>query len=190
MAGSSRSTELKTRPTRVHGAPRLEVVSGSRKGDIIALTLGEAVIGRADEADLVFDDSGVSRKHVKITVGPDWAVTVEDMDSRNGLFVNRTRVTKARLQGGDTVEIGPDVALRLVYPLPTKDDAGPEPSPLTKRELEVASLVAAGLTNAAIGRRMSISPRTVARHLANIFTRLDIDSRTQLAKYMFEKRLV
>ena len=50
---------------------------------------------------------------------------------------------------------------------------------LTPRELEVLELVARGLTNRSIGRMLSISDRTVQWHLANIFAKLQVNSRTE-----------
>jgi DNA-binding CsgD family transcriptional regulator len=52
---------------------------------------------------------------------------------------------------------------------------------LTASELGVARLAAEGLTNPQIGDRLFISRRTVATHLANVFRKLDITNRVQLA---------
>ncbi len=63
----------------------------------------------------------------------------------------------------------------------------PEPSathPLTNREHEVVMLVAEGLTNAQIAERLSISPRTVRRHLENVFTKLDVHTRTAAVAHL------
>lgn len=51
--------------------------------------------------------------------------------------------------------------------------------PLTDRERAVLVLVAAGLTNRAIGLQLVISDRTVQGHLANIFSKLQVASRTE-----------
>jgi len=55
------------------------------------------------------------------------------------------------------------------------------PLQLSPRELDVAKLVAEGLTNAEIGARLHISPATVGRHLSNVYERLGIHSRAALA---------
>src|SRR5207302_1533514 len=55
---------------------------------------------------------------------------------------------------------------------------------LTVTELEVARLVAEGLTNPEIGARLFISKRTAGTHLSHIFSKLDISSRVQLASEM------
>jgi|RhiMethySRZTD1v2_1073278.scaffolds.fasta_scaffold03546_7 DNA-binding CsgD family transcriptional regulator len=52
---------------------------------------------------------------------------------------------------------------------------------LTPRELEVARLLAEGLTNAELARRLFISPRTAAVHVSNILSKLNLTSRTQVA---------
>ena len=54
---------------------------------------------------------------------------------------------------------------------------------LTARELEVLRLVADGRSNAEIAERLVLSDKTVARHLTNIFTKLDVPSRTAAAAY-------
>lgn len=52
---------------------------------------------------------------------------------------------------------------------------------LTPREREVLSLVAAGLANKQIARRLGISDRTVKAHLTSVFARLGVEDRTQAA---------
>ncbi len=64
------------------------------------------------------------------------------------------------------------------------------PGGLTERELEVLRLVATGKTNTDIAATLVLSEKTVARHLSNIFTKLDVTSRTAAAAYAFQKRLL
>ena len=61
---------------------------------------------------------------------------------------------------------------------------------LSRREVEVLRLVAAGKTNRAIGAELFISERTVERHLSNIFVKLDVASRAAATAYAYEHRLV
>jgi pimeloyl-ACP methyl ester carboxylesterase len=65
-------------------------------------------------------------------------------------------------------------------------DAGPR---LTGRELEVAELVAEGLTNGAIASRLSVAPRTAEAHVENIRRKLGVRSRAQIAAWVTEYRL-
>ena len=61
---------------------------------------------------------------------------------------------------------------------------------LTARELEVLRLLAAGQSNREIGEVLFISRSTAARHVANIFTKLGVDSRAQATAYAHEHGLV
>jgi DNA-binding NarL/FixJ family response regulator len=51
--------------------------------------------------------------------------------------------------------------------------------PLTDREMDVLQLVARGFTNKAVGVQLGISARTVQGHLAHIFSKLHVKSRTE-----------
>jgi DNA-binding CsgD family transcriptional regulator len=57
---------------------------------------------------------------------------------------------------------------------------------LTPREREIATLVSRGMTNRAIAGELVISTATVARHVANILTKLGFQSRAQVAVWMSE----
>lgn len=61
---------------------------------------------------------------------------------------------------------------------------GSEVSTLTPRELEIARLIARGLSNRAIAGELVISQATVARHVANMLTKLGFSSRAQVAAWM------
>ncbi len=73
---------------------------------------------------------------------------------------------------GETV-LAPSVASTLV-----RQVRAPAPPALSARETEVLRLVAAGLTNADIGRRLFISEATVKTHLLRAFNKLDVTDRT------------
>jgi DNA-binding NarL/FixJ family response regulator len=114
----------------------------------------------------------------------------------------RARVQIARacaaLGDEDAAQIEIDAA-RVVF---TRLGAGPDVSSidtvaepagahgLTDRELEVLRLVAVGKTNRAIAGELVISEHTVARHLQNIFRKLDLSSRTAATAFAFEHDLV
>ncbi len=61
---------------------------------------------------------------------------------------------------------------------------------LTARELQVLALVASGKTNRSIADALSISEKTVARHVSNIFTKLDLSSRAAATAYAFRHHLI
>ncbi len=64
------------------------------------------------------------------------------------------------------------------------------PGGLTKREMQVLRLIAAGKTNRAIAAELVISEKTVARHVSNILTKLDLPSRVAATAYAYERSLV
>ncbi|MFD7499081.1 ATP-binding protein [Streptomyces sp. NPDC059832] len=67
------------------------------------------------------------------------------------------------------------------------DDAAGAPG-LTRRENQVAELVADGLTNKDIAVRLTIAQRTAENHVERILTKLGLTSRTQLAVWTYERR--
>ena len=56
--------------------------------------------------------------------------------------------------------------------------------------MEVLRLVASGRTNRAIAGELGISEKTVARHVSNIFTKLDLPSGAAATAYAFQHRIV
>jgi non-specific serine/threonine protein kinase len=75
------------------------------------------------------------------------------------------------------------------------EEPGSSPAPngaattrLTKRERQVADLVAEGLTNKAIATRLAISPRTVDGHVEHIMAKLGFGSRAQIATWVVKEK--
>jgi predicted ATPase/DNA-binding CsgD family transcriptional regulator len=66
----------------------------------------------------------------------------------------------------------------------------PDAHGLTKREREVLRLIAAGHINREVSDMLFISPATVARHLANIYRKLGVDSRAKLTAYALQHGLI
>jgi ATP/maltotriose-dependent transcriptional regulator MalT len=64
------------------------------------------------------------------------------------------------------------------------------PRTLTSRELQVLRLIATGKTNKAIAATLSLSQKTIDRHVSNIFTKLDVPSRAAATAYAYEHRLI
>jgi non-specific serine/threonine protein kinase len=78
-----------------------------------------------------------------------------------------------------------DQAVALAFGDSTPRSASP--SGLSRRELEVAELVADGLANKAIARQLRLSVRTVESHVRHALTRLGLDNRVQLATWARER---
>jgi ATP/maltotriose-dependent transcriptional regulator MalT len=64
------------------------------------------------------------------------------------------------------------------------------PAGLSQREVEVLRLVAAGMTNKQIAAELFLSEKTVARHLSNIFTKIEVASRSAATAFAFEHHIV
>ena len=75
--------------------------------------------------------------------------------------------------------LAPDVARKLITQMTGTSETRIVIEPLTDREREVLQLAASGLTNRGIGLKLSISDRTVQGHLASIYAKLNVNSRTE-----------
>jgi len=83
----------------------LELV-GAEPGAVFRVAPGGASLGRDEDGGLVFRDATVSKVHASVLV-QNGVVSIEDRSSRNGTFVNETRVTtRAQLTDGDYVRLG------------------------------------------------------------------------------------
>ncbi|WP_102509707.1 response regulator [Sanguibacter massiliensis] len=81
-------------------------------------------------------------------------------------------VAAVRAAAAGASALAPAIATRLVERVRTPG------TQLTARETEVLALVAEGLTNQQVSRRLFLSEATVKSHLAHVFTKLGVDSRT------------
>ncbi len=93
----------------------LIVISGKAVGKMFKLGAGEMVIGRSDEAQVLLEDEGVSRKHAKIVRGPDGQVRIVDLQSTNGTYCDGVKVSTHVLRDGDKVQIGNATILKFSY---------------------------------------------------------------------------
>ncbi len=91
----------------------LKFISGKYQGGEFPLLDDRTIIvGRSSELDMVLVEDMVSRKHAKITVAGG-KITIEDLGSTNGTFVNGEKVKQQKLKEGDRVLVGTSI-LKLV----------------------------------------------------------------------------
>jgi MoxR-like ATPase len=89
--------------------PTLNVQKGYDKSSLIKLNSGEFIIGRDPTCDLPLDSGDVSRRHSKIIVDGE-RVSIEDLDSSNGTFVNSAPIDgRYELKHMDVIQIGGNV---------------------------------------------------------------------------------
>jgi pSer/pThr/pTyr-binding forkhead associated (FHA) protein len=111
----------------------MRFISGKYQGGEFPLAPNsEIVVGRSSDLDMVLVEDMVSRRHAKISVDAE-QVSIQDLGSTNGTFVNGERISRATLNDGDRVLIGTSI-IKLVA-----SDAPLSGSPVPKKPREVAN---------------------------------------------------
>jgi ABC-2 type transport system ATP-binding protein len=142
----------------------LAIIEGSEAGREFPVTK-QTVIGRDPAADLVIADSGVSTKHASF-VPADGGLTVQDLGSRNGTFVNDQRLSASQLlQPGDRVQLGStvlEVRGEAPPPAPAAAPAASAPPPPVNRPREIPTLpILVFLEGAWAGSEMPVGTQLV-----------------------------
>ncbi len=83
----------------------------------------------------------------------------------------------------------PAIAFKVINELNQPSDLPPTEEPLTEREAYLLRFIAEGLTNNEIAAKLSISERTVGKHVSNILNKLYLANRTQAALYALRRGL-
>lgn len=163
------------------------------------------LLGRSSQCDLIVDDPSVSRWHARLSLRGT-LVQVADLGSRNGTFVDDEPVREAEVACGRRLRFG-DVAFQLTTRDRLTDElagalgvgetpAGHRQSPLTpaarltRAQREVFDLMAQGLSEKAIARRLKVSAHTVHAHVCAIYKSFQVHSRSELLAQVFRMRVV
>ncbi|MFW6090274.1 MAG: LuxR C-terminal-related transcriptional regulator [Actinomycetota bacterium] len=165
-----------------------------------------AALGDTGDAVLLRAESAAARGAVDLATG-EIADALAQLRHARGLWLElgmpyevartRTRLAAASRAAGDSdtarlelhaaragfVRLGAADDLRRVDELLAAEDH--LPGNLTRREVEVLRLVAAGRTNRDIATELVISPHTVGRHLNNIFVKLGVTSRAAATAFAY-----
>ncbi len=142
-----------------------------------AVLLGACEARAADFGTLLHGSAGMVEMHedyvrrVREVLGQD---EFERAAERGGLLTMDALVALALGEGVDSATTGHDSPLTAL--------------PLTRREREIAELVADGKTNREIAEQLVIAPRTVDTHVQNILTKLDFSSRSQVVALVAKSR--
>lgn len=150
----------------------------------VAVSTGSHVRGKelAAAANAVWRAMGTSLKAFGPHIAEASRRSAEACRDGLGPGADEGTVPVENLGIAEAVEVGLGAA-----PLRTKKSPMRE-NPLTNREMEVAEMVAQGLTNREIAEKFVLSRRTVDGHLERIFTKLDFSSRAQLAGWVENRR--
>lgn len=140
------------------------------------------------------DLNGIAATREVVGTAPNVAVLVLTMfeDDESVLSAMRAGARGYLLKGGPQEDIiqavrgvatggaffGQNIAGRVIDLLAAPPPAQAFPD-LTPRELDVLSLIATGLGNASIARRLQLAPKTVSNHISNIFTKLQVNDRSE-----------
>lgn len=113
-------------PTRL----ALRFISGKYQGGEYPLEEGrQIVIGRSSDLDMVLVEEMVSRRHAQISMNGG-VISIEDLGSTNGTFVNGEKIQRATLREGDRVLVGTSILKVVSVPL---EDARTEGSGAARR---------------------------------------------------------
>jgi ATP/maltotriose-dependent transcriptional regulator MalT len=104
-----------------------------------------------------------------------------------GDLLAQVRAFCTPLQARPTLDRVEDLAAQLTQAAGSPPVSNGFPAGLTAREVEVLRLVAEGLTDAEVGERLYISPRTVGQHLRSVYNKLGVGSRTAAAIFAKEQ---
>jgi pSer/pThr/pTyr-binding forkhead associated (FHA) protein len=138
---------------------QLRVIEGKDRGKRLSLD-ADLQIGRSAPTPegRLGDDSQISRRHARVSRGADGRLTIEDLGSANGTFVNDERIDAPReLEPGDVVRMG-RTALEVFEPAPAAVSAPAGEPPSASGEAHAELLVTAG---EGVGRRLTVGDELV-----------------------------
>jgi len=183
------ASETQAQLARIADAVRTDQLRAAERGAAGRLALGK---GELDLARQAFEDA--IDLHVR-TLAP-FEAAQERMElarTLQGLDRPASGLEQAMAARTTFGELGAERALRqaekLVARLGGRSTAATRAG-MTRRELEVLSLVAEGLSNRQIAERLVVSEHTVHRHLANIYVRLGVSSRAAAVALASERDLL
>jgi non-specific serine/threonine protein kinase len=167
----------------------LEFVSDNDVLSLAEQIEGIAVAGMAADprrAVTLFGAGSKLREEVETPVQLPWSIWLEPAMAEARAALPESIADKA-WKSGRAMSTGQVLALAREQPgAPRGGKAALNTGGLSKRELEVAGLVASGMTSRAIAERLFLSERTVESHLEHILTKLGFSSRTQVASWAAE----
>ncbi len=171
-------------------------IAGRMRPDVLLLDLrmpgtsGLEVIGSVYEASpstkvLILTASDDRRDHVAALTQGARGIIMKDSAAE-------TLVTAIRAVHGGQAWVDREITGTLLEELAHRGhpaEGGTEGPQLTAREQEIVDLVIAGCRNREISERLSISEKTVKAHLSNIFAKLGVRDRLELAIYALNRRV-
>jgi len=165
---------------------------------------GTYIAGRSKKCDLFIADGTISRKHAEIKLVDD-IVTVRDLRSRNGVFIDKTRIQSSQLLPGQFLRLG-RIVLLLAYEGSPAWDVDSAQETVDHRDHQTKTVpvhIACQLTDAQIGvvvhlqdgrsekdiaARLNLSPHTVHNHIREIYRVLGVHKQSELVALLHKDR--
>lgn len=91
----------------------LIVLAGGNTGAMFRLGSKETFLGRSNRCEITIGETGISRKHAKLTMLNDSELLLQDLGSTNGTFVGDNRITSMVLHDGDRFQLGGTTLLKF-----------------------------------------------------------------------------
>jgi DNA-binding CsgD family transcriptional regulator len=166
----------------------------------LTLADGSYLVGRSRRCQLVVKDTTVSRQHAQITVCKS-QITITDLDSVNGTWVDGVRVHSAVLREGLMVKFGAVLFVVVNPDQPFEEvssDVATHSTPdrlseqaslkingsLTPTEKRVCTLLLRGLAEKEVASRLRVSEHTIHNHVRNIYRTFDVHSHPELMAFL------
>lgn len=108
----------------------IRLLNGPSAGQVIQLKVGRNLIGRGPQCDIKISNNGVSKEHCEIKLSAD-RLTISDLKSSNGTFVNGIKIQNSFLKIGDRIGLF-DVIIELIEPSKIVQ----KPSPISKKQID------------------------------------------------------
>lgn len=167
--------------------------------DVILMDLGLPGLGGVEATRLIAENSPLTRVLV-LTISADEDSVLDAIGAGACGYLLKGTSIETLVEGikaavdGDCV-VSPAIAAKLfervrVNGMPPPEEERAAISQLSEREVEIIRLIAGGMGNAQIAQELVISPHTVRNHVANIFAKLEVHSRLEVAACAIRNRLV
>ena len=178
-----------------------EAVSSARRlhPDVLLLDLAMPRVPGMDALRELTSDSGSSTKIIILTAAIEKAQIVEALQVGARGIILKESATQLLLKGIRSVMagqywVGRESVNDIVEYLKStaagaQADAQAKNFGLTKREMEILGTIVAGFTNKEIAKKFNLSEDTVKHHLTNIFDKVGVSSRLELALFAINHRL-
>ncbi len=193
----------------LQGEPDIEVVGEASDGaealdndidttpDIVLMDVRMPGIGGIDACTAI-KDAVPSAKIIMLTISDEEADLYDAIKAgASGYLLKDSSIDEVaqaiRVVADGQSLISPSMAIKLLdeFKQMSRSDRQQVPSPrLTERELEVLKLVAQGLNNREIAKRLFISENTVKNHVRNILEKLQLHSRMEAVMYAVREKLL